>query len=153
MVHSNADSWFVLLCCVVVLFSSNTQELFTLLNFLEPDVFTNSEVFAHHFGNLQESEQVHQLQERIRPYVLRRMKESVEKSIPPKEETIVECELTTLQKKYYRAIYERNMSFLRTNTQQRGNMPKLLNIEMELRKCCNVRSESCRTRRRSCAPV
>ena len=52
------------------------------------------DVFQHHFGDLQESEQVHQLQERIRPYVLRRMKEAVEKSIPPKEETIVECELT-----------------------------------------------------------
>ena len=47
-------------------------------------------MFLHHFGDLQESEQVHQLQERIRPYVLRRMKEAVEKSIPPKEETIVE---------------------------------------------------------------
>jgi SNF2 family DNA or RNA helicase len=40
------------------------------------------------------------------------MKENVEKSIAPKEETIIEVELTTLQKKYYRAIYERNVTFL-----------------------------------------
>lgn len=34
-------------------------------------------------------------------------------SIPPKEETIIDIELTTLQKRYYRAIYERNIGFLR----------------------------------------
>lgn len=38
---------------------------------------------------------------------LRRMKEHVEKSIAPKEETIVEVELTVTQKKYYKAIYEK----------------------------------------------
>jgi SNF2 family DNA or RNA helicase len=38
---------------------------------------------------------------------LRRIKEEVEKSIAPKEETIIEVELTQLQKKYYRAILER----------------------------------------------
>jgi hypothetical protein len=36
------------------------------------------------------------------------MKEDVAKNIPPKEETIVEVELTLLQKKYYRAVLERN---------------------------------------------
>ena len=44
--------------------------------------------------------------------MLRRVKEDVEKSIPPKEETIIDVELTTLQKKYYRAIFERNRHFL-----------------------------------------
>lgn len=67
---------------------------------------------------------------------LRRMKENVEKSIAPKEETIVEVELTTLQKKYYRAIYERNFTFLKKGNKS-SNMPSLLNVMMELRKCCN----------------
>jgi hypothetical protein len=35
-------------------------------------------------------------------YCLFRMKEDVEKSLPPKEETIIEVELTGLQKQYYR---------------------------------------------------
>lgn len=48
----------------------------------------------------------------IGPHLLRRVKEQVEKSIPPKEETIIDVELTTLQKKYYRAIFERNRQFL-----------------------------------------
>ena len=40
------------------------------------------------------------------------MKEDVEKSLKPKTETIVEVELTNIQKKYYRAILERNFAFL-----------------------------------------
>jgi len=40
------------------------------------------------------------------------MKEDVEKAIAPKEETIIEVELTRLQKKYYRAILERNFENL-----------------------------------------
>lgn len=34
------------------------------------------------------------------------MKEDVEKSIAPKEETIVEVELTEMQREYYKQIYE-----------------------------------------------
>ena len=45
-----------------------------------------------------------------------RIKEDVEKSLPPKEETIVEVSLTALQKKFYRAIYEKNTSFLYKGT-------------------------------------
>ena len=58
---------------------NNTGELWTLLNFLEPDVFASAVKFEERFGALEESKQVEALQERIRPYVLRRMKEAVEK--------------------------------------------------------------------------
>ena len=116
---------------------NNTNELFTLLHFLEPDVFSSASAFSASFGHLEESEQVEALQQRIRPYVLRRMKEAVERSIPGKEETIIDIELTMLQKKYYRAIYEKNLAFLRQGV-SRSNMPRLVNMEIELRKCCQV---------------
>ncbi|EFA77978.1 myb domain-containing protein [Heterostelium album PN500] len=114
---------------------NNTQELWSLLNFMEPEKFAHLEEFLEEFGDLKQAEQVTKLQEVLRPYLLRRMKENVEKSIAPKEETIVEVELTTIQKKYYRAIYEKNFTFLRKGG--KGNGPSLLNIMMELRKCCN----------------
>ena len=57
------------------------------------------------------------------------------KDIPPKMETIIDVELTTLQKQYYRAIFEHNHGFLMQNL--KGSLPKLMNIQMELRKCCN----------------
>ena len=62
------------------------------------------------------------------------MKADVEKSVPPKEETIVEVELTAVQKQYYRAIYERNVDFLSSGS---SHSPSLMNVVMELRKCCN----------------
>eukprot|EP01133_Synstelium_polycarpum_P015297 gene15297-18116_t len=114
---------------------NNTQELWSLLNFMEPDTFASVEEFLEQYGDLKEAEQVAGLQNVLKPYILRRMKENVEKSIAPKEETIVEVELTTIQKKYYRAIYERNFGFLRKGG--KGTGPSLLNIMMELRKCCN----------------
>jgi len=68
--------------------------------------------------------------------MLRRLKEDVEKSLAPKQETIIEVELTNSQKKYYRAILERNFAFLaKGNTM--ANVPNLVNTMMELRKCCN----------------
>ena len=67
--------------------------------------------------------------------MLRRMKEDVEKSLKPKEETIVEVELTNIQKKYYRGILEKNFSFLQKSGSS-ANVPNLMNTMMELRKCC-----------------
>lgn len=115
---------------------NNTHELWTLLNYIEPENFFSAEEFSEKFGDLKHGEQVEALQIEIRPYVLRRMKETVEKSIPPKEETIIDIELTTLQKQYYRAIYERNREYLYDGC-TKSNLPSLINIEMELRKCCN----------------
>ncbi|KAF0729537.1 hypothetical protein Ae201684P_001127 [Aphanomyces euteiches] len=114
---------------------NNTQELWVLLNFLEPVVFDNMEEFNEKYGRLHSQEQVLELQRMLTPYLLRRVKEDVEKSIPPKEETIIQVELTTLQKQYYRAIYEKNRSFLYLGAQ--NGLPTLNNIQLQLRKCCN----------------
>jgi len=46
--------------------------------------------FIHKFGSLKDAQQVAQLHDMLRPYLLRRIKEDVEKSLPPKEETIIE---------------------------------------------------------------
>ena len=67
--------------------------------------------------------------------MLRRLKEDVEKNLAAKEETIIEVELTNIQKKYYRAILERNFTFLAKGGA--SALPSLMNTMMELRKCCN----------------
>ncbi|VDO99134.1 unnamed protein product [Soboliphyme baturini] len=112
---------------------NNVEELFSLLNFLEPQQFCNSELFLSEFGTLQTDDQVQKLQEILKPMMLRRLKEDVEKSLKPKEETIIEVELTNTQKKYYRAILERNYYYLSHG----ASVPSLMNTMMELRKCCN----------------
>ena len=78
---------------------------------------------------------MNKLQALLKPLMLRRMKEDVEKSLKPKEETIVEVELTNIQKKYYRGILEKNFSFLQKSGSS-ANVPNLMNTMMELRKCC-----------------
>uniref|UniRef100_A0AAV1VM68 Chromodomain-helicase-DNA-binding protein 9 n=1 Tax=Peronospora matthiolae TaxID=2874970 RepID=A0AAV1VM68_9STRA len=114
---------------------NNTQELWVLLNYLEPVKFASLDEFNKNFGKLHSQEQVVRLQLLLSPYILRRVKEDVEKSIPPKEETIISVELTTLQKQYYRAIYDKNKSFLYRGT--KNGLPTLNNIQLQLRKCCN----------------
>jgi SNF2 family DNA or RNA helicase len=49
------------------------------------------------FGTLSNSEEVSRLQLELRPLMLRRVKEDVEKSIPAKQETVIDVELTNLQ--------------------------------------------------------
>ncbi|XP_074646816.1 chromodomain-helicase-DNA-binding protein 8-like isoform X2 [Tubulanus polymorphus] len=115
---------------------NNVEELFALLNFLEPQRFKSSEDFVREFGNLKTESQVDKLKGILKPMMLRRLKEDVEKSLAPKEETIIEVELTNIQKKYYRAILERNFQFL-TKGGTTSNAPSLMNTMMELRKCCN----------------
>lgn len=84
--------------------------------------------------DLKTAESVHRLQNRLKPLMLRRLKEDVEKSIPTKEETIIEVEQTEIQRAYYRAILEKNFSFLRESKSK--HVPNLINAVMELRKCC-----------------
>lgn len=114
---------------------NNVNELFSLLNFLEPSQFSSSDAFLQEFGALKTESEVSKLQAILKPMMLRRMKEDVEKSLAPKEETVVEVELTNIQKKYYRGILERNFSFLSKGTTS-SNIPNLMNTMMELRKCC-----------------
>uniref|UniRef100_A0A673LFU3 Chromodomain-helicase-DNA-binding protein 6-like n=1 Tax=Sinocyclocheilus rhinocerous TaxID=307959 RepID=A0A673LFU3_9TELE len=115
---------------------NSVEELFSLLNFLEPSQFPSETTFLEEFGDLKTEEQVKKLQAILKPMMLRRLKDDVEKNLAPKEETIIEVELTNIQKKYYRAILEKNFAFLAKGANQH-NMPNLINTMMELRKCCN----------------
>ena len=115
---------------------NSTGELWSLLNFCDSSNFASKEEFVEKFGQLSDAKQVSDLHSVLKPYLLRRVKEDVEKSLPPKEETILEVALTPIQKKYYKAIYERNTSFLFKGSKP-NNAPSLMNIMMELRKCCN----------------
>eukprot|EP00501_MAST-03F_sp_TOSAG23-6_P001476 GSMAST32.ASY1.ANO1.1534.1 assembled CDS len=102
---------------------NNLMELWTLLDFVAPRRFGTAEEFEYQYGELTSSEQVQSLQKRMAPYVLRRVKEDVEKSI-------------LKRKQYYRAIYDRNRSFLYKGV-RKSNHPLLNNMHMQLRKCCN----------------
>ncbi len=75
---------------------NNTEELWTLLNYIEPTQFASFEAFQHQFGDLSNAVQIQHLHKLVKPYLLRRMKEDVESSIPPLQETIIDVEMTTI---------------------------------------------------------
>ncbi|KAL6122176.1 Chd6 [Nucleospora cyclopteri] len=112
---------------------NNLNELWALFNFIDPNRFFSLENFLNEY-KMESPADVERLQSLLKPLMLRRMKEDVETSIPNKEETIIEVELTMTQKRYYRAILEKNIEFLQSG--EKGNMPNLINAMMELRKCC-----------------
>jgi chromodomain-helicase-DNA-binding protein 7 len=115
---------------------NHIQELWAILHFLHPNKFDSKSNFLSQYGNLKDADQVSSLHTLLRPYMLRRMKHDVEQSIPFKLEKIIEVDLTSVQKTYYRAILEKNRDFLQRGT-RKSNAPSLNNILMELRKCCN----------------
>ena len=116
---------------------NNMNELWTLMNFIDDVKFDSCDNFMELYGNMTSKEAVDGLHNVIRPYILRRLKEDVEKSVPPKEETLVEVELTVVQKQYYRALYEKNVQFLHRDVKKALDGPSLNNLAMQLRKCCN----------------
>ena len=69
---------------------NTTEELWSLLNFLDPKRFGDSADFIERFGSLTDSSQVEELHSILKPYLLRRMKDDVDTKLPPKQETVIE---------------------------------------------------------------
>ena len=144
---------------------NNLHELYALLSFLHPDVFTSSEPFDRAFNlNTKEHKVDEKLLEKahylMRPFVLRRVKGEVEVSLPPKVETKIMCPLSAAQTFWYRRLLMRESSALQSleaaasekdrklagvtgegakekTSNSGGDWRKLNSLLMQLRKCCN----------------
>ncbi|XP_034020722.1 LOW QUALITY PROTEIN: chromodomain-helicase-DNA-binding protein 3 [Thalassophryne amazonica] len=114
---------------------NNLEELFHLLNFLTPNRFNNLEGFLEEFADISKEDQIKKLHDLLGPHMLRRLKTDVFKNMPAKTELIVRVELSPMQKKYYKLILTKNFEAL--NSKGGGNQVSLLNIMMDLKKCCN----------------
>ncbi|XP_077232614.1 putative chromatin-remodeling complex ATPase chain [Tasmannia lanceolata] len=115
---------------------NNLHELWSLLNFLLPEIFSSAETFDEWFqisGENDQQEVVQQLHKVLRPFLLRRLKSDVEKGLPPKKETILKVGMSQLQKQFYRALLQKDLEVVNAG----GERKRLLNIAMQLRKCCN----------------
>uniref|UniRef100_A0A7N0SWY7 Protein CHROMATIN REMODELING 5 n=1 Tax=Kalanchoe fedtschenkoi TaxID=63787 RepID=A0A7N0SWY7_KALFE len=116
---------------------NSVEELWALLHFLDPPKFRSKDDFVQNYKNLSSfnEKELANLHTELRPHILRRVIKDVEKSLPPKIERILRVEMSPLQKQYYKWILERNFHDL--NKGVRGNQVSLLNIVVELKKCCN----------------
>lgn len=126
---------------------NNLHELWALLNFLLPDVFGDSEVFDQWFDSQTKSVDlelghdqdlvVQQLHKVLSPFLLRRVKSDVETSLLPKIETNIYIGMTDMQIDWYKRLLEKDIDAVNGVVGKREGKTRLLNIVMQLRKCCN----------------
>ena len=118
---------------------NNLHELWALLNFLLPDVFGDSEAFDSWFSSQTEDQDtvVQQLHKVLRPFLLRRVKADVEKSLLPKKEVNLYVGMSEMQVRWYQKILEKDIDAVNGAGGKRESKTRLLNIVMQLRKCCN----------------
>ncbi|KAH8500378.1 hypothetical protein H0E87_015586 [Populus deltoides] len=125
---------------------NSLQELWSLLNFLLPHIFNSEDKFEEWFNapfadrgevSLTDEEQlliIRRLHNVIRPFILRRKKDEVEKYLPGKSQVILKCDLSAWQKVYYQQVTEMGRVGLQNGS---GKSKSLQNLTMQLRKCCN----------------
>ncbi|KAF7256300.1 hypothetical protein EG68_06473 [Paragonimus skrjabini miyazakii] len=114
---------------------NNLEELFHLLHFMTPEKFHDMQGFLDEFADISKEEQVKRLHDMLGQHLLRRLKADVLQNMPSKGEFIVRVELSPMQKRYYKFILTRNFEAL--NCRSGGSQVSLINIMMDLKKCCN----------------
>ena len=115
------------------------------MNFLLPEIFASSDDFDDWFDlgskahaslsdkekEEKNNEMIKQLHKILRPFMLRRIKREVEKSLLPKIEMHINVGITEMQKSIYRQL-------LKKSTIEKGNSTShYKNILVQLRKVCN----------------
>ncbi|XP_019639122.1 PREDICTED: chromodomain-helicase-DNA-binding protein 1-like [Branchiostoma belcheri] len=119
---------------------NNMEELFSLLHFVAPSLFKQhyGEDFVDRYSAVDnDSSSVRQeLHTLLQPFLLRRVKSEVIKDLPKKSEVVLYHGLTSLQKKYYKAILMKDLDAFQT-VGPGPTKTRLMNILMQLRKCVN----------------
>ncbi|OMJ16262.1 Chromodomain helicase hrp3 [Smittium culicis] len=118
---------------------NSVKELVALCCFLMPDKFADLDSdfdIKTAAGDPDQTRKISELHIKLKPYMLRRLKKDVEKSLPLKSERILRVELSPLQIHYYKNILTRNFSVLNRGVTGPGQL-SLLNIMMELKKVSN----------------
>ena len=121
---------------------NDTDELWSLLHFIDAAFFSSREKFLAKFGDVRRAAQVDALLAILRPYLLRRVKADVLTGedgtdlVPPRLETLVDVPMAPLQKCCYRALLERSKGHL-VGGSDTASLGALRNLAMQLQKCCN----------------
>ncbi|KAF3615015.1 ATP-dependent DNA helicase DDM1 [Capsicum annuum] len=133
---------------------NNLAELWSLLNFILPDIFSSHDEFESWFdlsGKFSNESEKEEMEERrraqvvaklhaiLRPFLLRRMKVDVEQMLPRKKEIILYATMTDYQKKFQEHLINRTLEgYLIENVSTgAGFKGKLNNLMIQLRKNCN----------------
>ncbi|CDP02033.1 unnamed protein product [Coffea canephora] len=133
---------------------NNLTELWSLLNFILPDIFNSDQEFESWFDlsgkgsnealreELEEKRRtqvVAKLHSILRPFLLRRLKSDVEQMLPRKKEIILYATMTDHQKNFTDHLLNKTLEdHLREKAASgRGMKGRLNNLMIQLRKNCN----------------
>ncbi|XP_069744831.1 chromodomain-helicase-DNA-binding protein 1-like isoform X2 [Narcine bancroftii] len=114
---------------------NNLHELYSLLSFVEPKVFSpdENEEFVKYYRNVEENtELAKELHTLMQPFLLRRIKADVVSGLPQKIDVVLFHGMSVLQKKYYKAILMKDLDAFEN---EMGKKARLMNILIQLRKC------------------
>jgi len=123
------------------------KELWSIFDFLMPQFLGNEETFLNRFEKpiamQNDKSAIEHLKQRIRPFVLRRLKTEVAKDLPPKTETIAWCEMEAEQAALYREVLEESRRKVYETIEKQGfgrSRVSILAALMRLRQvCCDPR--------------
>ncbi|KAL7670714.1 hypothetical protein ACOME3_005641 [Neoechinorhynchus agilis] len=120
------------------------MELWSLMHFLMPKLFASHTDFKEWFSSpvasmIEGSERVNEhlirrLHQVLRPFILRRLKNEVEREMPKKHEHVIKATLSKRQKFLYEDFMSRSDTKKALET---GHYMSVINVLMQLRKVCN----------------
>ena len=116
--------------------ANNLEELYCLLNFLAPDVFTTIEPFSSAFNltlNIVDPVKLQEAHKLLQVFMIRRLKTEVEKLMPKKIETKIICPLSNMQLWWYKALLLKDINLLAKGSTSKHSLAGLI---MQLRKAC-----------------
>ncbi|CAH0159863.1 RNA polymerase-associated protein RapA [Pedobacter sp. Bi27] len=122
---------------------NNTFDLYGQLSFACPGLFGSKQQFADLYSTpidqFKDSRRADELQQKIRPFILRRTKEQVAKELPDKTEIVLYCEMGAEQREVYEANKKEIQDFILGK--QEDELPKssmhVLKSITTLRQICN----------------
>ena len=131
---------------------NNLAELWSMLNFVLPNIFKSAKTFDEWFNTpfantggqdkmeLTEEEQIlviRRLHKVLRPFLLRRLKKDVEKDLPDKTEKVIKCKFSALQQRLYKQMVTHQKILVSDGKGGKTGARGLSNMIMQLRKLCN----------------
>lgn len=118
---------------------NNVQELTSLIQFLMPEKIKGKDfqIDLENTESPDSKKKMKELKSILEEIMMRRLKKDVEQSLPGKTELILRIPMSEMQKKYYKAVFAKELASL--FSKELGNIPlfSLRNIVVQLKKVSN----------------
>jgi superfamily II DNA or RNA helicase len=118
------------------------EDLWSQFQFLNPGLLGSLETFQEQFATpiaKGEVSAAERLRQRVRPFILRRLKKDVAPELPPRTEKVLYCELSSDEREVYEAILASTRSEVIEKLETGGSIFAALELLLRLRQaCCHV---------------